>query len=83
MRGVCPAFLFFLIYQIARIETNFPCVFVVMLDMTTQAQVSGTELKVRIEKALNEKGEEAYHESGKGAEWGAQLPPSQCGSTDS
>jgi len=26
-----------------------------MLDMTTQAQVSGTELKVRIEKALNEK----------------------------
>ncbi len=35
--------------------TNFPCVFVVMLDMTTQAQVSGTELKVRIEKALTEK----------------------------
>jgi len=27
-----------------------------MIDMTTQAQVSGTELKVRIEKALNEKG---------------------------
>jgi hypothetical protein len=27
-----------------------------MLDMTTQAQVGGTELKVRIEKALNEKG---------------------------
>jgi hypothetical protein len=27
-----------------------------MLDMETQAQVSGTELKVRIEKALNEKG---------------------------
>jgi len=27
-----------------------------MLDMTTQAQVSGTELKVRIEKALTEKG---------------------------
>jgi len=26
-----------------------------MLDMTTQAQVSGTELKVRIEKALTEK----------------------------
>jgi hypothetical protein len=26
-----------------------------MLDMTTQAQVSGTELKVRIEKALREK----------------------------
>jgi len=56
MRGVCPAFLFALIYQIARIETNFPCVFVVMLDMTTQAKVSGTELKVRIEKALTEKG---------------------------
>jgi len=35
--------------------TNFPCVFVVMLGMTTQAQVSGTELKVRIEKALTEK----------------------------
>jgi len=31
-------------------------VFVVMLGMTTQAQISGTELKVRIEKALNEKG---------------------------
>jgi len=27
-----------------------------MIDMTTQAQVSGTELKVRIEKALTEKG---------------------------
>ena len=27
-----------------------------MLDMTTQAQIGGTELKVRIEKALNEKG---------------------------
>ena len=27
-----------------------------MLDMTTHVQVSGTELKVRIEKALNEKG---------------------------
>jgi hypothetical protein len=51
-----PAFLFALIYQIARIETNFPCVFVVILDMTTQAKVSGTELKVRIEKALTEKG---------------------------
>jgi len=36
--------------------TNFPCAFVVMLGMMTQAQVSGTELKVRIEKALNEKG---------------------------
>jgi len=33
-----------------------PCVFVVMLDMTTHVKVSGTELKVRIEKALNEKG---------------------------
>ena len=32
-----------------------PCVFVVMLGMKTQAQVSGTELKVRIEKALTEK----------------------------
>ena len=29
--------------------------FVVMLGMTTQVQVSGTELKVRIEKALTEK----------------------------
>jgi hypothetical protein len=27
-----------------------------MLDMTTHVQVSGTELKVRIEKAMNEKG---------------------------
>jgi hypothetical protein len=35
---------------------HFPCVFVVMIDMTTQAQVSGTELKVRIEKALTQKG---------------------------
>ena len=33
-----------------------PCVFVVMLDMETHVQVSGTELKVRIEKALTEKG---------------------------
>jgi len=32
-----------------------PCVSVVMIGMTTQAQVSGTELKVRIEKALTEK----------------------------
>jgi len=32
-----------------------PCVFVVMLDMTTHVKVSGTELKVRIEKALTEK----------------------------
>ena len=38
-----------------KTEANFPCVFVVMLGMTTQAQVSGTELKVRIEKALTEK----------------------------
>ena len=30
--------------------------FVVMLDMETHVQVSGTELKVRIEKTLNEKG---------------------------
>jgi hypothetical protein len=52
--------------------------------MTTQAQVSGTELKVRIEKALTEKRpEEAYHESGKGAERGAQFSPSRCGNTDS
>jgi len=35
--------------------TNFPCVFVVMIGMTTQAQIGGTELKVRIEKALTEK----------------------------
>ena len=34
---------------------GFPCVFIVMLDMTTHVQVSGTELKVRIEKALTEK----------------------------
>jgi hypothetical protein len=32
-----------------------PCVFVAMLGMMTQAQVSGNELKVRIEKALTEK----------------------------
>ncbi len=38
-----------------RIGTSFPCVFVVMLGMTTQVQVSGTELKVRLEKALTEK----------------------------
>jgi len=36
--------------------TKSPCAFVVMLDMTTHVKVSGTELKVRIEKALNEKG---------------------------
>jgi hypothetical protein len=35
--------------------TNFPCAFVVMLGMETHVQVSGTELKVRIEKALTEK----------------------------
>jgi hypothetical protein len=35
--------------------TNFPCVFVVMIGMMMQVQVSGTELKVRIEKALTEK----------------------------
>ena len=35
--------------------TNFPCVFVIMLGMMTQAQIGGTELKVRIEKALTEK----------------------------
>jgi hypothetical protein len=34
---------------------NFPCVSVVKLGMMTQVQVSGTELKVRIEKALTEK----------------------------
>jgi hypothetical protein len=56
MRDVCLAFLFALTCQIAKTVANFPCAFVVMLGMTTQAQVSGTELKVRIEKALNEKG---------------------------
>jgi len=35
--------------------TNLPCAFVVMLDMETHVQVGGTELKVRIEKALTEK----------------------------
>jgi ABC-type Na+ efflux pump permease subunit len=35
--------------------TNFPCAFAVMSGMMTQAQVSGTELKVRIEKALTER----------------------------
>jgi hypothetical protein len=33
----------------------FPCVFVVMLGMMTRVQTSGTELKVRIEKALTER----------------------------
>ncbi len=54
-RGVCPAFLFALIRRVARTGTKSPCVFVVMLDMIAQVQVSGTELKVRIEKALTEK----------------------------
>jgi len=54
-RGVCPAFLFALIRRIARTGTKSPCVFVVMLDMIAQVQVSGTELKVRIEKSLTEK----------------------------
>jgi len=35
--------------------TNLPCAFVVMLGMETHVKVSGTELKVRIEKALTEK----------------------------
>lgn len=34
----------------------FPCVFVVMIDITTHVKVSGTELKVRIENALTEEG---------------------------
>jgi len=55
MRGACPAFLFVLAYQIAKTVTNFPCAFVVMLGMETHVKVSGTELKVRIEKALNER----------------------------
>ena len=38
-----------------KMVTNFPCVFVVMSGMMTQAQVSGTELKVRLEKDLTEK----------------------------
>jgi len=54
-RGVCPAFLFALMRRIARTGTKSPCVFVVMLDMIAQVKVSGTELKVRIEKALTEK----------------------------
>jgi len=33
----------------------FPCVFVVMLGMETHVKVGGTELKVRLEKALTEK----------------------------
>ncbi len=55
MRGVCPAFLFDLIRWIAKMGTNLPCAFVVMLGMTTNVEVSGTELKVRMEKALTEK----------------------------
>ncbi len=35
--------------------TDFPCVFVVMIAMMTHVKVSGTELKVRLEKALTEK----------------------------
>jgi hypothetical protein len=34
---------------------HLPCVFVVILGMETHVQVSGTEFKVRIEKALTEK----------------------------
>ena len=34
---------------------GFPCVFVVVFGMTTHVKVSGTELKVRIEKVLTEK----------------------------
>jgi hypothetical protein len=53
---MCPAFLFAFICWISKMKINFPCDFAVMIGMTTQAQVSETELKVRIEKALNEKG---------------------------
>ena len=55
MLGACPAFLFPLMRSIAKTVTNLPCVFVIMLGMMTQAQIGGTELKVRIEKALTEK----------------------------
>jgi len=55
MRGACPAFLFVLIRWIVKMGTNLPCAFVVMLGMETHVKVSGTELKVRIEKALTEK----------------------------
>ena len=51
-----PRFFVSHIRQIAKMGTNFPCAFVVMIDMETHVQVSGTELKVRIEKTLNEKG---------------------------
>jgi hypothetical protein len=40
---------------VCKTETEIPCVFVVMLGMTARVQTSGTELKVRIEKALTEK----------------------------
>jgi len=55
MRGACPAFLFVLMRRIVKMGTNLPCAFVVMLGMETHVKVSGTELKVRIEKALTEK----------------------------
>ena len=48
--------MFALIRRIAKTGTKLPCAFVVMLDMIAQVKVSGTELKVRIEKALTEKG---------------------------
>jgi hypothetical protein len=35
--------------------TNFSCVFVVMIGMMTHVQVSGTECKVRVRKALTRK----------------------------
>ncbi len=35
--------------------TDLPCVFVVMIAMMTHVQVSGAELKVRLERALTEK----------------------------
>ncbi len=54
--GRMPRFFVSHIRQIAKMGTNLPCAFVVMIDMETHVQVSGTELKVRIEKALNEKG---------------------------
>jgi len=50
-----PRLLFFLICRIAKTRTNLPCVFIVMLGMKTQVQISVTELKDRIERALTEK----------------------------
>jgi hypothetical protein len=50
-----PLLFFFSFAKSLKMGTKSPCVFVVMLDMTTHVQVSGTELKVRIEKALTEK----------------------------